>query len=204
MQPSQIVELAPLLFLLAAEQSLLHRRERVTKLEGALEQVRKLEGEIWDQPVPDCEWLEKQIKAEHLSIDQGDIFGYGDDSDGFSTSTDYPFSTFLSNLAADFSDLAKFENWRFDGSPSYYVCSEAAAEIAGGVEPIADMILRGFVALHEMPKEIHEPSMTKERIYWALVTFIAFAKENPGAIPTELFATYVKEINTSEEIKASL
>lgn len=184
-QPSQIVELAPFLFCLAAEQSMRRRRDRVAELEGALEQVRKLEGKIWDQPVPDFDYLEKQIEAERQSIDLNDIFGsfaHEDPDFGFAASADDPFSMFLRDLTEDFSDIAKFEDWSSDGSPSYRICSEAAAELVGGDLAIADMILRGYVALNEMPKEIRKPNMTKERIEWALANCVAYAKELEGSL----------------------
>jgi hypothetical protein len=158
--------------------------DRVTELESALEKVRKLESEIWGAPVPDFEYLEKQIEAEKQSIGLRDIFGifaHEDPDLGLDASADDPFSMFLRNLTADFSDIAKFEHWSSDGSPSYTVCVDTAAALVGGDRDIADMIRRGFVALNEMPKELRgaDPlnDMTKERAEWVLAKAAEYYKE---------------------------
>lgn len=180
--PSQMIELAPFLFLWAAEASLRHRRERVTQLERAWENVRNLESEIWyGPPHPDSDYLEKQIAAEHESIDMGDIFGSlpHEDPDLYSDSNaEDPFSIFLSDLVKDFSDIAKFDGFSSEGNPTYSVCFEAAAGLAGGNLDIADMILRGFVPLNEMPKEIRFwPNKTKERADWVRAKAEEYVKE---------------------------
>lgn len=78
-----------------------------------------------------------------------------------------PFTAFLCNLVADFPDIS-FERWFSEGSPSYEVCSETAAQLFGGNHDVVALILRGFVSLGEMPKEIRRPEMVKERVEWVL------------------------------------
>jgi len=80
--------------------------------------------------------------------------------------TENPFAMFLWNLVAEIGDVAKFEGWSGDGSPDYRVCREEAAQRVGGDADRTDEILRGEVALHEVPKEISSPEKTKERAEW--------------------------------------
>ena len=80
--------------------------------------------------------------------------------------TENPFAMFLRNLATDIGRVAKFEGWSGDGSPNYRVCPEEATELVGGDHDRADEILRGLVALNEMPKEIRSPDKAKERAEW--------------------------------------
>ena len=50
------------------------------------------------------------------------------------------------------------------------------------------MIIRGFVALNEMPKDIRNPAMTKERAEWVLANAREYAKghlEQQNEEPTE-------------------
>jgi len=184
--PSQIVELAPFLFCWAAEASLRRRRDRVSELERAMENVRNLSSGIWDGPPhPDSEYLEKDLEAEHDSINMRDIFGnfkYEDPEVYSDNNAEDPFSTFLRDLVSDFSDIAKFEGFLSDGSPSYSVCFDTAEELAGGNPDIAEMILSGSVALNEMPKELLSPNKTKERVEWMLANVEAFHEALKGSL----------------------
>ncbi len=185
LQPSQIVELAPFLFCWAAEASLRQRRERIKQLENAAETAQKLEREIFDVSFADFEspeipnFLAEQIRRENQSIDLGDIFGNfrQEDPDYFlDVNAMDPFSVFLCDLVADFPDIS-FERWFSEGSPSYVVCSKAAARLVGGDDDIAAMILNGSVLLSEMPKEIRGREMTKERAEWVRAKAGEYFKE---------------------------
>jgi transcriptional regulator with XRE-family HTH domain len=175
-EPSQIVELAPFLFCWAAETSLRHRRDRVSEVKRACENARNLEQEIRHFPVPNFTYSEEKIAAEHESIGRCDLFGawFYEKADlldpafrhDFETETENPFAIFLRNLVAEIGDVAKFEHWSGDGSPDYRVCLEEAVELVGGDTNRADEILRGDVALNEMPKEIRSPEKAKERAAW--------------------------------------
>jgi|NGEPerStandDraft_6_1074524.scaffolds.fasta_scaffold114185_1 transcriptional regulator with XRE-family HTH domain len=184
--PSQIVELAPFLFCWAAEASLRRRRDRVRELVRAMENVRDLASSIWDGPPhPDSEYLEKDLEAEDFSIDMRDIFGsckYDDPELYQNYTVEDPFSEFLRNLTSDFSDVAKFDDFSSDGSPSYSVCFDTASELAGGNPDLADMILRGHVALNEMPKEFLGPPKTKERVEWMLANVAAYHEALKGSL----------------------
>jgi transcriptional regulator with XRE-family HTH domain len=173
-EPSRIVELAPFLFCWAAEASLRQRRDRVSEVERACENARNLEREIRHFPVPNFTYSEEKIAAEHESIDRRDLFGGWlcekadllDPAFRHDLETENPFAIFLRNLVAEIGGVAKFERWSGDGSPDYRVCPEDAAELVGGDSDRADEVLRGDVALNEMPKEIRSPEKAKERAEW--------------------------------------
>lgn len=173
-EASQIVELAPLLFCWVAETSLRQRRDRISEVERACENVRNLELEIRHFPVPNFTCSEEKIAAEHESIDRRDLFGawFYEEADlldpafRHDVGTENPFAMFLRNLVAGMGDIAKFEGWSGDGSPKYRVCPEEAAELIGGDKDRADEILRGEVALNEIPKELRSAKKAKERAEW--------------------------------------
>jgi hypothetical protein len=175
-QPSQVVELAPFLFSWAAEASLRHRRERLKQLEDAAETLQKLERDTFDISFVDIEppdsphFLTEQIMRENRSIELEDLFGEfkQEDPDFYlDVNAIDPFTAFLWNLVADFPDIS-FEGWFPEGSPSYEVCPETAAQLFGGNRDVAAIILKGFVSLSEIPKEIRRPEMVKERVEWVL------------------------------------
>jgi hypothetical protein len=101
---------------------------------------------------------------------------------------------FLSKLISSFSDVASLKRWSESWSPEYRVCPEEAAEIVGGDRDRAEEILRGFVALNEMPKELRSPGFAKERAEWvrtkAKEHWQKFAEEFP-----ELFLLEEQEVS---------
>jgi transcriptional regulator with XRE-family HTH domain len=183
---SQIVELAPFLFCWAAETSLRQRRARVIEVERACESAQALERAISHFPVPNFTYSEEKIAAEYESIDRRDLFGawfcekanFLDPAFDHDFETDNPFAMFLRNLVAEIGDVAKFEGWFGDGSPDYRVCREEAAQLVGGDTDRADEILRGQVALNEVPKEISSPEKAKERAEWVREKAAAYRKKS--------------------------
>lgn len=136
---SRIVELAPFLFCWAAEASLRQRRNR-------LEQA-------------DSNRSEEMFEEELDSISCRDLFG--------EAVSDNPFEAFLRNLAADIGEDATLDVFSFWDYAEYRICVEDAALVADGDSDLTEEILSGRVALHEMPKELRESGMCKERAKWA-------------------------------------
>jgi transcriptional regulator with XRE-family HTH domain len=175
-QPFQIVELAPFLFVWAAEESLRQRRDCIAEVERAYDAALKVEKDIRHLPIPNSTYSDEKIVAEHESIKCRDLFGnsiqeqdFLDPAFKFDSDTENPFAIFLSKLVAPFGDVANFESWSGSWSPQYRVCPEEAAKLVGGDRDRADEILLGVVALNEMPKEIRNPGMEKERAEWVRV-----------------------------------
>jgi DNA-binding Xre family transcriptional regulator len=187
-EPAQIVELAPFLFCWAAEASLRQRRERISEVERACDNAEKLEREIRHFPAPNFTYSDEKIVGEHESINRRDLFGAWFYECGIKNilgvvsshdfETENPLAIFLRNLVAEICDVAKFAGWSGDASPNYRVCPEEAAELVGGDTDRADEILRGDIALNEMPKEIfRSPEKAKERAEWVREKAAEYRKE---------------------------
>ena len=170
--PSEIVELAPYLFVWAAEESLRRRQERLSQLVQVLDQTKTLGRELrhLSPQLNIFLYADDAIAAEQSSINERDLFGSSITLDlagvapDFDADDENPFAMFLRELGSSFSAVATFEGW--SGSPRYRVCPEEAAELVGGESDRADEILRGDVALNEIPKEIRKHGMEKERAEW--------------------------------------
>jgi len=138
--------------------------------------ARDLERKIRHFPVPNFTYSEEKIGAEKESVDRRDLFGAWicDEADHLFLDPEFchdfeienPFAMFLRHIVAEIGDVAKFKGWFGDGSPDYRVCPEEAAKLVGGDTDRADEILRGQVALNEVPKEISSPEKAKERAKW--------------------------------------
>src|SRR6266700_2332775 len=70
---SKIAQLAPLLFVIVAEASLKHRREKLAEFEEALGRVEKLEYDFLPSSGTDDQ--DEKIQAERASIERCDLFG---------------------------------------------------------------------------------------------------------------------------------
>jgi hypothetical protein len=171
----QVVELAPFLFLWAAEQSLRRRRERINDLDHQLRQVAE-RGEQFPHlhPYISAPWQPAEIMAvERTSIAKRDLFGRAiNDPEGEFLHPDYseedqnPIATFLKDLAAQLEDAAGFEGWDPDSSPNYSICKEEALSLVDGDEEAASSIVSGVVPLHELPKELRAKDRAADRATW--------------------------------------
>jgi transcriptional regulator with XRE-family HTH domain len=169
-----IVELAPFLFCWAAEASLRQRRGRLDQARRACENALNVEREMQHLRAHDFSFSEEKFAAESKSIDSQDLFGTSLEEGGFgpdNTSTDNPFALFLSNLAEEIGGGATFDEYDFCSWPFYRVCEEEAAELAGHDAEVAEYILDGHVALHEMPKGIRG---VQEERQWVRTKFEEF------------------------------
>jgi transcriptional regulator with XRE-family HTH domain len=170
----RIVEIAPLLFYIAVEQSLQVRQKRITELRDAANAVFDLYRGIPHLP---RYWPvdENAVSSEEASISARDFFGvkvaadephfWSEFDDNFDNSKQNPFVAFLREALATVSNPAVAEtlSWGPDDSPDYKICAEEAATIVGNDSSAADTILRGNAALHEMPKGL-SPA---QRAEWA-------------------------------------
>ena len=173
---SQIIELAPFLFLWAAEQSLRRRRDRLAELKRKLSEAEGLRGQFphLSNRVGYFPSADNVIWAEEKSIEASDLFGrrigeadYDDTlSEDFMEETENPLTVFLRDIAEQLSAVAEFEDWSPFSSPNYRICPDEAAKLVGGDLERADEILRGLVALHEMPMEMRKADLTRERAEW--------------------------------------
>ncbi len=161
-----IVEIAPLLFFIAAEQCFHERQKRLADVRASADALFHLQSGIHHLPpyYPD----EIAFRSEEQSIKARDLFGRevtGDLDADYKEAEQNPFAAFLRDSLARVSkspELVEWTSWAPGLSPSYAICWDEAAELVGGDEDAALAILDGWASLHEMPKGTPE-----QRAEWA-------------------------------------
>ena len=162
-----ILELAPLLFVLMAEESLGRRRAVLAELESALaksaaagEEMPHLAG-IGETPAP----VRAAVAGEERSIAARDLFAQGLDADmlaslgdaGSDAGADNPLAVFLAERARRASvgapDLATVARVTPSGVAAA-LCGAEVLEAAGGDAALAAAIQDGRIALAEMPRAL--------------------------------------------------
>jgi transcriptional regulator with XRE-family HTH domain len=153
----EIVELAPFLYCWAAETSLRQRRERLKQAQLACENARNAAAEMQHLRTSASSFAKEEFAAESNSINSRDLFGTLLEEEGFgpeNPSADNPFALFLSGLAEEIGGGAWFDYYDVWSWPIYRVCEEEATLLARRDADVAEDILEGHVALHDMPKGI--------------------------------------------------
>jgi DNA-binding Xre family transcriptional regulator len=143
----QIVEVAPLLFAIMAEQSLAERRNRLDGYHNAA--PLHLRGSLRGPYDEDDNEL---LDAEERSIRQRDLFASHVVDRDKNHHKSNPFADFLSKRLFE-TDLKK-ENgvtWEEDEAPRYQIGIEELIDLLGKDEDACKLVLSGEVALAEMP-----------------------------------------------------
>lgn len=192
---NQIVELAPFLFVVAAEQSLRRRSERVAEMQSAIDRawevgessrsylLRNTAYELLGETV--------HLEVERTSIASRDILAEETLSDvflsrseevdaDFDEARDNPFVDTLRELAAR-SDAAEIERF-WPGDIEYRVCRDEAVAFAGGNENVAEMILNGTIALHDIPSELRRDDAADRRKVWLQEMAAKFVHVTPDMV----------------------
>ena len=162
----QIVEIAPLLFFIFAEQSLQQRRKRLSLFEEAADAVSVAKPQHLPPKTPVDE---AAVAEEKESIEARDLFAdkvSGRGGPDWNRDLDNPFATFLREALNGVLQSAKPFWWGSWGSPGYQICVDEAAALVGGDADATQAILSGMVALHEMAKALPNGSPT-ETAEWA-------------------------------------
>ncbi|GIW57044.1 MAG: hypothetical protein KatS3mg082_3448 [Nitrospiraceae bacterium] len=155
--PAQVVQIAPFLFLWAAERSLQQRRDRVRQFRDAQSAMSEA-FPSYLSPAFDVD--DRPVDIEELSIANNDIFGF-DFAGEVMEFQDYdlhnwsvPFEIVLRSMLPDMPDDTIFSDWWFDQEPYYRVCSSDAREWLGGDAVAAEHFLTGRVSIREIPSEL--------------------------------------------------
>lgn len=177
----QIVELAPFLFVVAAEQSLRRRSARLADLESALNKVTDL-GKASQSFLLRTLAIEAgyppHLDAERESIESRDILSarldklieerlittYDAVNESYDDASDNPFVQSLRESAAGLGVAEIEEFW--PGKTEYRVCQDDAVIFAGGDEEAAQMLVDGRVLVHEIPAELRRPDALERRKAW--------------------------------------
>jgi transcriptional regulator with XRE-family HTH domain len=181
-----IIEIAPLLFFIAAEQSLEERQNRIADVSASAHALFDLYRGIPHLP-PQWPIDDAAVTSEEQSIKARDLFGKKvledaqqflcDFDSDFDKGEHNPFVRFLRDRLSKIdtsAELAESVRWtpglwsdyRIGTSPDYRICTEEAASLVGNDTTAAHAILCGAAALHEMPKGSPE-----QRAEWARAEF---------------------------------
>lgn len=169
-----IIEIAPLLFFIAAEQSLQQRRARIAEVSASENAMNGIKCDIRHLP-----WRflvdDDVVSGEEQSIKERDLFGekilenqqeyMGKLDADFDEAEENPFVTFLRESLSKIGsspETVETVRWANGMWPSYEICTEEAANIVGNDARAARAIVSGDAALHEMPKGSPE-----QRADWA-------------------------------------
>jgi transcriptional regulator with XRE-family HTH domain len=173
-----IVEIAPLLFFIAAEQCLQERQKRIAEVRDAADSLFDLYRGMPHLP---AYWPVDSgaVSSEEQSIEARDLFGEkvleaqqlftNELDEDFDEATQNPFVSFLREALAKASkspEAAESVSWTPGLWPSYEICTEEAANLVGNDAGAAGAIVCGAAALHEMPKGSPE-----KRAEWARAEF---------------------------------
>lgn len=172
--PVTIVRLAPLLFVMVAEDSLRRRMKRLSALNAA----RAAYGPL---PMYDSNGEFEQV--EKNSILSRDIFGRqledGMTQEFFNIDSDFvgqwnPFGAYIKDWFEQAGEAGGISEWDWDGL-YYSICPEEALVSACGDESVAMALLDGTVGLHEVPDDL--AGNADERLEWLKTKIAAVAAE---------------------------
>jgi transcriptional regulator with XRE-family HTH domain len=168
----RIVEVAPLLFVFAAEGSLKRRREKLEELNTAYKQAADLRYNFRHLPACIAEPYvqEEPIGIESESIFDCDLFGSATGNlpewydPGYDDEEDNPFVAYLKELATAYQHIvvAAVGPTRTD----YEVGRSEALDLAGGDERLAKRLIDGTVLIHEIPRNLLGKEAAAERVDW--------------------------------------
>ena len=173
----QLLELAPLLFVLLAEGSLAWRKERVAVIDEAIRNLRELSDESQFSFAHCIEDIAEGLEYEKGSIANADLLRDDVRREQWEFAGDgEPFAAFLRKMAEDVGTegAVKFERsysavgWSnaIWGAEPYMVCKDTLDELTGGSEYAQWALVHGDVQLSKIPKELLKPEAKDDRIAW--------------------------------------
>lgn len=172
-QLSDIVEIAPFLFYLAAERSLGQRQQNISDVLEAQDRLEAMAARLPHLPAGSFFADGDVFRYEQKSIERRDLFGrIVDEAPIHAGGLDYeegddnPFARFLMQEAREAQCGASFESWSCYGYPYYKICKDEAVAIVGGDHDAAEYVLNGTAPLHKMPEPVRAGSAA-DRATWA-------------------------------------
>ncbi|MBY3068291.1 helix-turn-helix transcriptional regulator [Rhizobium laguerreae] len=164
----QIVEIAPLLFFVLAEEGLSHRRQALQGMRDQMDKALELCASHLKSQIRgiDNGHDEELLADEDASITARDLFAskVGGWRDG--RATENPFAKHLSfRLANTGAAPNSVVSWEADEAPSFTICIEEAEKLLGPDQNACSTVLTGKVALSEMPAHVRRGS-PESRASW--------------------------------------
>lgn len=214
---TDIINIAPLFFVILAEGSLAWRREKLDEVNEAFSSLSQIDG-FWYGGLSGVQSymydLPGGVTVEKDSVDKGDLFGedlYNVVSGGtlFDPSTENPFTHYLRKLA---DELAIRSVVDVDGGvlniasdfkfPHYEICSEELNHITNGSEYAKRTLETGCARIAEIPEELMAEDAGEERAKWLENKLLDIYKEMDEK-SGDVIATAVAK-DTSGKLKKSI
>ena len=144
----EVIEMAPLMFALLAEESLAWRREQLGKLEDALDAASKL---------ADASSLRFASVGIYQAVEELNLDGDAN-----------PLPDYLRHLAAEIEDerISVGHDGAIPNVPMYSVYEDDLRRIAGGSERARNALKNGLVTIADIPDELLDEDAPEERAAW--------------------------------------
>lgn len=174
---TEIINMAPLFFVLLAEGSIAWRREKLKEAEEVFSRLWEIDG-FWSGGLSGAEsYMGDGVSAEEDSIHRADLFGEHLDDDfmskPFDSSKNNPFTYYLRKLAeeltipnivdVDSGVLSIASDFKF---PHYDICSDELDRIANGSSTARICLETGYARISEIPEELMAEDAGEEREKW--------------------------------------
>ena len=178
---TEIINMAPLFFMLLAEGSFAWRRKKLRKLDKAIARMREI-GKIREKSIghlsyAHCVWrAEDALGFEEESIDKADLFGehLSDEAYdfGYDPSRENPFADYVRWFADGLDNPGTVKitsgelKFGLGGFPGYEICGEWLDKIASDSQKARQALKNGTVRLSEIPEELKAKDRISERVKW--------------------------------------
>ena len=195
--PRNVINMAPLFFVLLAEQSLLWRKKKLGEIGEATERLRDLAEGVGHLSFVNATWrCDDAADEEDRSIGKADLFGrrLGEDifNLGYDPSKNNPFADYLRKIAAEVGDKNKIEvdpdgdelDWA--DFPYFRVCKGDLERIACGSEKAKTALEGGHVRIADIPSELWGDGAREKRKEW-LESKLPDSRDLPEIDLAELF-----------------
>ncbi len=176
---AEIINMAPLFFVLLAEGSLAWRREKLGEALEAIGRLNEIEDEVGHRIVCGLPTnAGRQWELEAKSIAEADLFGELIDNEGrfadpFEPSEVNPFAGYLCKLAQDLDrpgTVGVDRNFIRFGSPPkfpvYDICRDDLFDITDGSDKAAVTLQFGGARITEIPEELMAGGADEKRAKW--------------------------------------
>ena len=174
--PTAVVNMAPLLFTLMAEGSFAWRREKLNEVQEAAEKLQDLGGGHLSFAFSAYRALDASVEEER-SICKLDLFGEHASDDtfdlGYNRDENNPFADYLRELAnkIDKPDVVDISDSLIcygilDSFPFHEVCATELSKVTGGSRIAAHVLKNGYARLTDIPDELWAKGATESRVKW--------------------------------------
>ena len=174
-----LVNAAPLMFVLLAENSFVWRREKLKEVEEATERLDSSGSRHLRHTYVGAGRANEGTYVERRSIEMRDLFGEGVFKDlleqGYGAGSTNPFAEFLCDLAAKIDDQhivqVDANGWIQDRGalknfPAFTVCDGDLDRFTGGSERLNLALRIGYVRVDHIPEELLTDDAAERRRQW--------------------------------------